>query len=116
METDVVVVTDATFENEVLRAKLPVMVDFWAPWCGPCMQFKPTYESYAARLRGRVKFCTVNVDENPATTAKYDVRSIPSLRAFEDGREVGKASGGVNAALGLLDSFVKTPSYGPFKR
>jgi thioredoxin 1 len=78
-------VTDETFEREVLRSGLPVVVDFWAPWCGPCRVIAPIMKDLAAEYAGRVKFVMLNVDENQATGAHYQVLSIPTLILFEDG-------------------------------
>ncbi len=78
-------VTDATFEEEVLRAERPVVVDFWAPWCRPCRAVAPILEQLEAEHRGRVEFAKVNVDENPQVMARYGVLSIPTVIAFEGG-------------------------------
>ncbi len=80
------VVTDATFEAEVLKASLPVFVDFWAPWCGPCRALAPVTEHLAAEYSGRCKFCKLNVDENPLASRKYQVASIPTVLFFKHGR------------------------------
>lgn len=82
----VLVVTDATFEAEVLKASLPVFVDFWAPWCGPCRALAPVTEHLAAEYAGRCKFCKLNVDENPLAATKYQVASIPTVLFFKQGR------------------------------
>jgi len=89
------VVTDATFEAEVLKASLPVFVDFWAPWCGPCRALAPVTERLAAEYSGRCKFCKLNVDENPLASRKYQVASIPTVLLFKHGRI---ANVGVGAA------------------
>ncbi len=78
-------VTDATFEQEVLRSDRPVVVDFWAPWCGPCRAIAPTMKDMAAEHGDRVKFVKLNVDESPATGARYSVLSIPTLILFDGG-------------------------------
>jgi thioredoxin 2 len=88
-----VVVTDATFSDEVERSPLPVLVDLWAPWCGPCRMVAPTIDQLAAELAGRVRFAKMNVDENPATSARFGVRSIPTLLVFKAGREVDRIVG-----------------------
>jgi thioredoxin 1 len=88
-------VSDADFESEVLKSSGPVVVDFWAEWCGPCRQIAPALEELAGSLNGRVKIVKLNVDENPQTASKYGVMSIPTLMIFKNGemasRQVGAA-------------------------
>jgi thioredoxin len=88
-------VTDATFDRAVLKASGPVVVDFWAEWCGPCRMISPALEEISNSLNGKVKILKLNVDENPATAAKYGVMSIPTLMLFKGGqlasRQVGAA-------------------------
>ena len=81
-------VTDASFETDVLGATEPVVVDFWAEWCGPCKMIAPHLESIATEMNGRVKIVKINVDENQRTAAKYGVRSIPTLIMFKNGEAV----------------------------
>ena len=78
-------VTDATFEQQVLRADGPVVVDFWAPWCGPCRAVDPILEEFAREQEGRVRFVKLNIDENFATSSRYSVLSIPTAILFADG-------------------------------
>ena len=86
-------VTDSEFENEVLNSELPVLVDFWAPWCGPCRLVAPIVEDLAAEYAGRVKFVKVNTDDNVRTAVAYGIRSIPTLLLFKDGEQIGQIVG-----------------------
>lgn len=86
-------VTDANFEGEVLGGSEPVVVDFWAEWCGPCKLISPVLDELADEFQGRVKVVKLNVDENPATSAKYGVRSIPTLLFFKNGQVVDQIIG-----------------------
>jgi thioredoxin 1 len=87
--------TDATFEQDVLKASEPVVVDFWAEWCGPCRTIAPALEEISKSLGGKVKIVKLNVDENPGVAAKYGIMSIPTLMMFKNGelasRQVGAA-------------------------
>lgn len=88
-------VSDADFDKEVLKSDTPVVVDFWAEWCGPCRMIAPALEEISGTLAGKVKIVKLNVDENPATAAKYGIMSIPTLMLFKNGelasRQVGAA-------------------------
>ena len=86
-------VTDAEFENEVLKSGLPVLVDFWAPWCGPCRMVAPVVEELAQEYDGKVKFVMVNIDVNVRTAATYGIRSIPTLLVFKRGEPVDQIIG-----------------------
>jgi thioredoxin 2 len=88
-----VVVSDATFADQVERAALPVLVDMWAPWCGPCRMIAPALDTLAVEMAGRVRIAKMNVDDNPATSSRFGVRSIPTLLVFKDGREVDRIVG-----------------------
>jgi thioredoxin 1 len=86
-------VTDATFETEVLKNDLPVLVDFWAPWCGPCRMVAPIVDELAEEYDGKVEFRKLNTDDNPRVAAKYGIRSIPTLLVFKGGEQVGSIVG-----------------------
>ena len=77
--------TDAGFEDDVIQSSSPVLVDFWAPWCGPCRQIAPLIEELAIQYSGKVKIGKVNVDDNPETAQKYDIMNIPTLLLFKNG-------------------------------
>ena len=83
---DVLEVTDDTFEAEVKQSELPVLVDFWAPWCGPCRMVAPTVEALAGKYAGKVKVVKVNVDDSPQTATEFKIRSIPTLAIMKDGK------------------------------
>jgi len=84
---------DADFDAVVERARLPVVVDAWAPWCGPCRMISPALEEVARRLRGQIKLVKVNVDESPATAARFGIQGIPTLLLFRDGQLVDRIVG-----------------------
>ncbi|GCE46947.1 thioredoxin [Thermosporothrix hazakensis] len=86
-------VGDQDFEEKVLKSSTPVIVDFWASWCGPCRMLAPHYERLSDEYAGRLKFAKMDVDANPRTPGSYYVQAIPTLLVFKDGREVGKLVG-----------------------
>jgi thioredoxin 1 len=86
-------VTDATFEQEVLKAPRPVLVDFWAPWCGPCHMVSPLVEELAEEYDGKVNFFKLNTDDNLVTATRYGIRAIPTLLVFKGGEPVGQIIG-----------------------
>ncbi len=90
-----VILTDDNFETEVSQADLPVLVDFWAPWCGPCKMMGPIVEELAGEYEGKAKIAKVNVDEQQATSGKFNVMSIPTFLLFKNGEVVDQTVGGV---------------------
>ncbi len=86
-------VTDASFEDEVLKSETPVLVDFWAEWCGPCRMIGPALEEISDELDGKLKVVKVNIDDEPEWASKFNVRSIPTLLVFKDGEKVAEKLG-----------------------
>jgi len=91
----VIDVTDQTFEEEVIKSDLPVLLDLWAPWCRPCLMVAPVVEKLAEKYNDRFKFCRLNIDENPQTAAKYQIMSIPTLLFFKGGKVADTVIGAV---------------------
>jgi thioredoxin 1 len=101
---DVVNLQDATFDQEVIKSDLPVLVDFWAIWCGPCKAIAPAVEEIARRYQGKIKVCKMDVDEHQQVPQAYGIRSIPTLLLFKGGKVVGTV---VGADKGKLEESVK---------
>jgi thioredoxin 1 len=93
---DVIEVTDSSFDKEVLKSALPVVVDFWAEWCGPCRLIAPIVKDLAKEMNGKVRFAKLDVDANPRTTTAYGIQSIPTLIFFRAGNPVGQQVGALS--------------------
>lgn len=87
MSSNIVILTDDNFESEVLNSELPVMVDFWAPWCGPCLRLAPLIEEFASQCGDKVKVCKLNVEDSSTAAQTYSIRNLPTLLFFKGGKE-----------------------------
>ena len=96
MSESIVTVTDSNFADEVLNSATPVIVDFWAEWCGPCKMIAPILEDVAKEYTGKLKVAKLNVDDNNSTASKYQVRGIPTLILFKSGNEIDRKVGALN--------------------
>ncbi len=107
--SSIIALSDSAFEETVLKANLPVLVDFWAEWCGPCKMIAPILEELANEYAGKVKICKLNVDENPTSPAKYSVRGIPTLILFKAGKAEGTKVGALSKSQlkAFLDDHLK---------
>lgn len=99
-------VTDSTFQAEVLNSSTPVLVDFWAEWCGPCRALAPKLEEIATEMSGKVRVVKLNVDENPQTPGQFGIRGIPAMLLFKNGQQVGELVG--NHPKDSITEFLKT--------
>ena len=106
MSDNTVKVTDDSFDGDVLKASGPVLVDFWAEWCGPCKMIAPALDELAVKYKGKVTIAKLNIDENPNTPTKYGVRGIPTLMLFKDGNVAATKIGAL--PKGQLDQWVET--------
>lgn len=104
MSEQIVHVTDESFENEVLKSGEPVLVDYWAEWCGPCKMIGPVLEEVAGKYAGRVKIAKLNIDDNPNTPPRYGIRGIPTLMLFKNGEVEATKVGAVS--LSQLTAFI----------
>ncbi|HPC39109.1 MAG TPA: thioredoxin [Exilispira sp.] len=102
-------VDETNFDDEVLKSKLPVLVDFWAPWCGPCRMVAPIVEEIAKEYEGKIKVCKVNTDEAQNIAMKYQIASIPTLAIFKDGKEVKRQIGALPKPM--LKKFIDSNAF-----
>ena len=106
MSDHIVHTSDANFDNDVLKSSVPVLVDYWAEWCGPCKMIAPTLDEIAKDYQGKLKIAKVNVDENPQVTQKFGIRSIPTLMIFKDGSVQAQKVGAMSKSQ--LSAFIET--------
>lgn len=105
MAGNIVAVSDMSFKTEVLESEIPVLVDFWAAWCGPCRALAPTIEAVARERDGEIKVCKVDIDSNPNCASQFGIRSIPTILLFKAGRNVGQLVG--NVPKSDLDNLIR---------
>ena len=106
MSDQIVYTSDANFDNDVLKSNVPVLVDYWAEWCGPCKMIAPILDEIAGDYHGKLKIAKVNVDENQQVTQKYGIRSIPTLMIFKDGNVQAQKVGAMSKSQ--LAAFIET--------
>lgn len=106
MSEPIIHVSDADFEQEVLNSETPVLVDYWAEWCGPCKMIGPVLQELAPQYEGKVKFAKLNIDENPNTPPRFGIRSIPTLMLFKNGNVEATQVGAVSRSQ--LESFIES--------
>jgi thioredoxin 1 len=106
MAQKTVAVTDSSFDQDVMKSSTPVLVDFWAEWCGPCRALAPKLEEIATEMSSQIKIVKMNVDENPQTPGQYGIRGIPALLLFKDGKQVGELVG--NQPKDHITQFLKS--------
>jgi thioredoxin 1 len=107
-------VNDSNFEADVLKSDKPVLVDFWAPWCGPCRMMAPQFEQAARQLKGRALFAKVNSDDNPQVSQRYGIKGIPTLILFKNGKEEERVVGATSkeAISRMIDKHVQSGAVG----
>lgn len=98
-------ITDENFDTEVLKSSKPIVVDFWAEWCGPCKAIAPSLEELSEEMSNKLKVVKINVDENPSTSQAYSIRSIPALMIFKDGEKISEKMGALPKSA--LESWIK---------
>src|SRR5258708_7484376 len=108
----VVILSDSGFDTDVLKSSIPVMVDFWAEWCGPCKMLGPTIDQLAGEYDGRIKIAKLNVDDNPSTASRFGIRGIPAMLIFKDGKVQEQLVGALpkDKIAGTLDKYVAKPT------
>ncbi len=104
--SEITTISDESFESDVLNADIPVLVDFWAPWCGPCKMIAPVLEDLAGAYDGKIKICKMDVDANKATPAKFNIRGIPTLTIFKNGNAESTKVGALTRAQ--LTEFIES--------